>query len=305
MAGGATTARGGLDELVERFLAYVAVEKGLAANTVAAYRNDLRAFAASLPEGKRAAPLTIGGSDVYAFLEAQLARGRAARSRGRALASLRGFFTYLVREEILADMPTRDIRFPRLERKLPRVVGTKDVERLLELPEETALLARDLTIVELIYAAGLRVSEAVSLRLEEANLEAGFVTVVGKGRKQRVVPLGSYARDRLAAYLRHVRPRLLGAAESRYFFIGTKGRHLSRTGFGSRLALLRRRAGIDVSLSPHTLRHAFATHLLERGADLRAVQMMLGHSDIATTQIYTHVARDKLREVHKKFHPRG
>lgn len=290
---------------IERYLTYVAVEKGLSTNTLAAYRSDLRAFVATLPEERRAAVESLSGTDLHAFLERLVERGTAARSRARALASLRGFFRYLVGEGIIDDSPARTIRFPRLERTLPRVVGRGDVERLLALPERDVRLARDLTIAELIYAAGLRVTEAVSLRLEEVNLEAGFVTVIGKGRKQRVVPLGRFARERLAAYVQHVRPQLLGAAQSRYFFPGTKGRHLSRAGFASRLKRLRALAGIEVPMSPHTLRHAFATHLLEGGADLRAVQMMLGHSDIATTQIYTHVARDKLREVHKKYHPRG
>lgn len=290
---------------IERYLAYVAVEKGLSPNTLAAYRSDLLAFISALPEEKRGAVASVGGADLHVFLERLVERGTATRSRARALASLRGFFLYLVREGVIDDSPARNIRFPRLERTLPRVVGRGDIERLLTLPESDARLARDLTIVELIYAAGLRVSEAVSLRLEEVNLEAGFVTVMGKGRKQRVVPLGRFARERLASYVQHIRPQLLGAAQSRYFFLGTKGRHLSRAGFASRLKQLRALAGIDVPMSPHTLRHAFATHLLEGGADLRAVQMMLGHSDIATTQIYTHVARDKLREVHKKYHPRG
>jgi len=294
-----------LDNLIERFLSFIAVEKGLADNTRIAYRQDLRAFATNLPEAQRQDVRAIGAMDVIAFLEAREAAGGAARSRARILASLRAFFTYLVREEILDDMPTRDVRFPRLEHRLPRVVAAAEVVQMLELPEETVRLARDLTILELIYAAGLRVSEAVSLTIEQVNLEGGFVTVMGKGRKQRVVPLGKYACDRLRTYLTDVRPHLLGGSASRHFFIGRDGGHLSRQGFASRLRLLRARAGIDTAMSPHTLRHAFATHLLERGADLRAVQLMLGHVNIATTQIYTHVARDKLREVHKKFHPRG
>lgn len=296
----------GLDALIDRFLVYAAVEKGLAANTIAAYARDLGEFAASLDDGKRAAPREISATDVVAHLESLHARGRAPRSRARVLAALRSLFSFLVREEILDDMPTRDVRFPRLGQSLPKIVAEAEIGQVLEVPEDSALIARDLAIIDLIYSAGLRVSEAVSLKIDEVNLEAGFLTVVGKGRKQRVVPLGVMARERLAAYLANVRPELArGKPGSRYFFLGKGGRHLSRQGFWGRLRQMRLRAGVSREMSPHTLRHAFATHLLEHGADLRAVQMMLGHADIATTQIYTHVARDRLREVHKKFHPRG
>jgi integrase/recombinase XerD len=296
----------GLDALIDRFLVYAAVEKGLAANTIGAYGRDLAEFAAILDDGKRATPREISATDVVAHLENLHARGRAPRSRARVLAALRSFFSFLVREEILDDMPTRDVRFPRLGQSLPKIVAEAEIEQILEVPEDSARIARDLAIVDLIYSAGLRVSEAVSLKIDEVNLEAGFLTVVGKGRKQRVVPLGVMARERLAAYLKNVRPELArGKPGSRFFFLGKGGRHLSRQGFWGRLRQMRLRAGVSREMSPHTLRHAFATHLLEHGADLRAVQMMLGHADIATTQIYTHVARDRLREVHKKFHPRG
>lgn len=295
-----------LDALIDRFLAFATVEKGLAGNTVAAYARDLADFAGSLDARRRAAPREIAAADVVAHLEAMHERGRAPRSRARVLAALRSFFAFLVREGILDDMPTRDVRFPRLDKSLPKIVAEAEIGQILDLPEETLLVARDLAIVDLIYSAGLRVSEAVALTIDQVNLEAGFLTVVGKGRKERVVPLGSLARERLVAYLANVRPELVrGKPPSRYFFPGSGGRHLSRQGFWSRLRLARLRAGVAREMSPHTLRHAFATHLLEHGADLRAVQMMLGHADIATTQIYTHVASDRLRAVHKKFHPRG
>lgn len=295
------------DDLIDRFLVYVTVEKGLANNTIAAYARDLAAFAANLDARKLAQPREISAADVIAHLEDLHTRSRAARSRARALAALRSLFAFLVREGILDDMPTRDVRFPRLEKSLPKIVGEDDISRLLGESEDAAVIARDLTIIDLVYSAGLRVTEAVSLKIDQVNLEAGFLTVVGKGRKERVVPLGRLACDRLAAYLRNVRPLLAEHKRiaNRYFFLGRDGGHLSRQAFWGRLQQARLRSGVTRPLSPHTLRHAFATHLLEHGADLRAVQMMLGHVDIATTQIYTHVASDRLRAVHKKFHPRG
>lgn len=295
-----------LDACVDRFLTYAAVEKGLAQNTIAAYARDLATFTEGLAPRKRAQPRDIAPADVIAHLEGMHASGRAPRSRARVLAALRSFFAFLVREGLLDDMPTRDVRFPKLDKGLPKIVAESEVSQLLATPEDTLVIARDLTIIDLVYSAGLRVSEAVSLKLDQVNLEAGFLTVVGKGRKQRVVPLGKLACDRLATYAKDVRPELAkGKPASRYFFLGRNGRHLSRQAFAARLRQIRLRAGVEREMSPHTLRHAFATHLLEHGADLRAVQMMLGHADIATTQIYTHVARDRLREVHKKFHPRG
>ncbi len=295
-----------IDAWIDRFLAYVAVEKGLAAPTIAAYAHDLAAFAQRLPAAKVADPRTITAADVVTHLEHLHAGGGAARSRARCLAALRSFFGFLAREGLVEEVPTRDVRFPRLEKSLPKIVAEDDLAAILDGPAETARIARDLTIVDLVYSTGLRVSEAVSLEVGQVNLEAGFVTVVGKGRKQRVVPLGKLARDRLDTYLQHVRPQLAaGKPPSRYYFLGRGGRHLSRQAFASRLQAARKRAGLARPMSPHALRHAFATHLVERGADLRSVQLMLGHADIATTEIYTHVARDRLREIHRKFHPRG
>jgi len=294
-----------IDGSVDRFLNYLAAEKGLAANTLSAYGRDLAAFVTHLERRRLVEPSAVQARDIVSFLEALQQRGLAARSRARLLAALRGFFAFLVREGVVAVDPSRDIHLPRLGQRLPRSLGADEVAQLLASGDDTAVVQRDVAMIELVYATGLRVSEAVGLRVSQVNLEASYLTVLGKGGKERVVPIGTYARQRLLDYVRDVRPQLLAGTLSPYLFVSRRGRKLSRQGFWKRLRLGVRRAGIGGKVSPHTLRHAFATHLVEGGADLRAVQMMLGHADISTTQIYTHVARDRLRAVHRKFHPRG
>lgn len=297
--------RRGLDLEVDRFLNHLAAEKGLAVNTLIAYGRDLGAFLDHLEERRVIAATAVQARHVVTFLEGLQRRALSARSRARAFAALRGFFRFLVREGILRADPSRDIHLPRLTQRLPRSLAPDEVLRLMGEEGTNPLVQRDVTMIELIYATGLRVSEAVSLKVSQVNLEAGYLTVVGKGRKERAVPIGSMARRRLVAYLRDTRVVILRGRLSPYLFVNRAGRPLSRQGFWKRLRLAVRRAGVGGSVSPHTLRHAFATHLVERGADLRAVQMMLGHADISTTQIYTHVARDRLRAVHRKFHPRA
>lgn len=294
-----------LDAQVDRFTNYLAAEKGVAANTLLAYGRDLTAFLNHLERRRIVSPSAVQARDIVSFLEGLQQRGLSARTRARMFAALRGFFGFLVREEIVAGDPTRDIHLPRLGQRLPRSLAPEEVAQLLGADDATALMQRDGAMVELAYATGLRVSELVSLRVSQVNLEAGYLTVVGKGSKERAVPIGSFARQRLLDYLQQARPKLLGRRLSPYLFVSRAGRRLSRQAFWKRLRLTVRRVGVAGKVSPHTLRHAFATHLVERGADLRAVQMMLGHADIATTQIYTHVARDRLRAVHRKYHPRG
>jgi integrase/recombinase XerD len=293
------------DVFVDRFLNYLAAEKGLAANTLTAYSRDLGGFLDHLEKRGVGAVTSTRGGDVTSFLEVLQNRRLAARSRARALACLRGFFGFLVREGILRETPTRDVRFPRLGQRLPRSLGREEIGELLAERVDDPLVQRDLAMIELLYATGLRVSELVGLKVSQVNLEAGYLTVVGKGSKERAVPIGRYACERVVAYLRETRTHILKGKVSPYLFVNRAGRRMSRRGFAQRLRLAAQRAEIDGKVSPHVLRHAFATHLVERGADLRAVQMMLGHADIATTQIYTHVARDHLRSVHKKYHPRG
>jgi integrase/recombinase XerD len=295
----------GLDGEVDRFLNYLAAERGLAANSLMAYSRDLTAFLNHVERRMITTPGDIHVRDIVTFLEGLQQRGLSVRSRARMLAAVRGFFAFLLREEMFSADPTRDIHLPRLGQRLPRSLGPDEVQQLLGDGDDSVVSQRDGAMIELVYATGLRVSEVVSLKVSQVNLEAGFLTVVGKGNKERAVPIGSFARQRLLTYLQETRPKLLGGKLSPYLFVNRVGRRLSRQGFWKRLRLAVRRAGIAGKVSPHTLRHAFATHLVERGADLRAVQMMLGHADIATTQIYTHVARDRLRAVHRKFHPRG
>lgn len=297
--------RAELDGLVDRFLNHLAAEKGLAANTLTAYSRDLAGFLNHLERRRISAPADVRGRDVVSFLEGLQQRGLSARTRARMFAALRGLFAFLIREELLPTDPTRDIHLPRLGQRLPRSLGPDEVTQLLTGDDDTVLGQRDGAMIELTYATGLRVSEVVSLKVSQVNLEAGYLTVVGKGSKERAVPIGRIARQRLLDYVQQARPALLRRRLSPYLFVSRVGRRLSRQGFAKRLRRAVLRAGLPGKVSPHTLRHAFATHLVERGADLRAVQMMLGHADIATTQIYTHVARDRLRTVHRKFHPRG
>jgi integrase/recombinase XerD len=293
------------DQHIDRFLNYLAAERGLAAASLTAYSHDLAALANHLERRGVVGAAQAQPRDVVRFLEALQQQNLSARTRARMLAAVRGFFKFLVREGDLHEDPTRDLRPPRLGQRLPRSLSAPEVRELLAVGDGSRLGERDAAMIELLYAAGLRVSELVSLRVNQVNLEASYLTVVGKGKKERVVPIGQYARERLVAYLRDTRPELLGRRLSPHLFVTRAGRPLTRQGFWKRLRLVVRRAGVAGKVSPHTLRHAFATHLVEGGADLRAVQTMLGHADISTTQIYTHVARDRLRTLHRKFHPRG
>lgn len=294
-----------MDSLVDRYLQYLAAERQVSVNTLAAYGRDLAALVSSL-EGQGIAELAaVLPGNIVTFLEDAERRGLAARSRARALAAVRGLFSFLVREGVLPSNPSRELRRPRLGRSLPKSVGVREVERLITVSAGGFLEARDLAMVELLYATGLRVSELVSLQVSQLRLEAGYLTVVGKGRKERAVPIGTHARSRVLAYLQDTRPLILRRRLSPHLFVTRTGRPMSRQGFWQRLRRLAQRAEVVSRISPHTLRHAFATHLVEGGADLRTVQMMLGHADISTTEIYTHVAPERLRAVHRKFHPRG
>jgi len=295
-----------VDHAADDFLNYLATERGLAVNTLAAYGRDLAAFLDHLGERGTTGVGQLCQDDLTTFLDALQARGLSARSRARMLSAVRGLCAFLTREERIDDNPARELRPPRLGRRLPRSLPQRDIEQILEVGEDqNPLLQRDMALIELTYSCGLRVSEVASLRLIQVNLEAGFLTVVGKGSKERAVPIGRRAIERLARYLRDTRPRLMGRKASPYVFVSRSGKRLHRTNVARRLTLAVRRAAVKGPVSPHTLRHAFATHLVEGGADLRSVQMMLGHADIGTTQIYTHVASERLRSVHKKYHPRG
>jgi integrase/recombinase XerD len=232
--------------------------------------------------------------------------GISARAQARKLSALRGFFRFLLAEKHVGQDPTALISGPKLPRKLPHVMSFDEVDALLRTPDRNLPRgARDYAMIQLLYASGLRVSELVGLRLADVDLDQSFVSVVGKGEKRRLVPFGEVAREAMAAYLRDVRPRWADRARSAHVFITERGTGMTRQGFWKLLGRYARAAGIDKPISPHKLRHSFATHLLERGADLRSVQTMLGHADIATTQVYTHVTAEHLRAAHARFHPRG
>ena len=295
-----------LDQTIDAYLDHVATERGLARKTVEAYARDLAAFTRFLvARGVRSAA-RIGATEVRAHLAALAEHGLSARSQARALAAVRGFTRFLVVRGVLADDVLRHLHIRRPPARLPRALGTGEMGSLLAEPAESHCRGlRDRALLELLYACGLRVSETVALRGAQVNLSAGFVTVLGKGGKERVVPLGRHARAALEAYVEQERPRLLRGRPSPFVFLGPGGRPLTRQAVWK---LVRRRAlaaGLGRRVSPHTLRHTFATHLLTGGADLRIVQTLLGHADIGTTQIYTHVAPSRLREVHRRHHPRA
>jgi tyrosine recombinase XerD len=295
-----------LDHAVDRWLDHVATERGLARKTVEAYARDLGAFTRFLLGRRVKSPSAIGAAEVRAHLGALAARGLSPRSQARALAAMRGFLRFLVREGDLRDDPARTVRIRRPPGRLPRALGEKEVGALVvqPAPHERRPL-RDRALLEVLYACGLRVSEAVGLRGAQVDLGAGFVTVVGKGGKERVVPLGRPARAALASYLADERPRLLRGRPSPFVFVGPGGKALTRQAVWKHVRRRALAAGLGRRVSPHTLRHTFATHLLGGGADLRVVQTLLGHADIGTTQIYTHVAPHRLREVHRRHHPRA
>jgi integrase/recombinase XerD len=309
MAGRTKTVPTALDEAIERFIGHVKVERQLAPNSVAAYGRDLADFAAFLTgKGVKAASKIDTGLllDYLAFSAGKL----AARSQARRLTTLRMFFRYLKAERLLEQDPTADIDLPRYGRKLPGVLTLTEVEALLGAPDRrTQRGARDGAMIEVLYATGLRVSELVRLKVAQVNFQAGYLVAFGKGRKERIIPVGELALASLRQYLDEVRPQLLERARRKaatdVLFLSRLGRGMTRQGFWKLLAAYARAAGIRKPLSPHKLRHAFATHLVERGADLRAVQAMLGHVDIGTTEVYTHLSRAHLRSVYDKHHPRA
>ncbi len=291
---------------LDLFLEYITVERGLAANTRASYSSDLLKFLNYLNERGINEWGQVRFSDVMAFLSRAAEQNLAPRSRARLLATLRGFFRFMVRDSHLSESPVANLTSPRLQRRLPDVLSIAEVELLLAQPNPARPLGlRDGAMLELLYAAGLRVSELLTLTLGRVNLEVGFLVVVGKGSKERIVPVGEAATEATRGYLLEARPLIMKGSISETLFVTNRGKGMSRQGFWKLLKKYGRQANIQKALTPHTLRHSFATHLLERGADLRSVQMMLGHADISTTQIYTHVASERLREVHRKYHPRA
>lgn len=292
------------DPVLARWLNSLWVEKGLANHSLADYQSDMKLFCGWLA-GQRLALLTITRADLLVFLADLHGRGLSSRTAARYLSALRGFYGWAKREQLVAVDPTLNVMRPRQGRSLPKTLTEADVEALLAAPDVTTPLGlRDRAMLEVLYAAGLRVSELVALTLPQIHFNQGLVRLVGKGNKERLVPLGEEALTWLARYLREARPLLLSGS-SDVVFPSQRGQTMTRQAFWYRLKAVAQVAGISKPLSPHTLRHAFASHLLNHGADLRVVQLLLGHSDLSTTQIYTHVAQERLSRLHAEHHPRA
>lgn len=290
-------------EWCNRYLDYLVVEKGLAANSVAAYKTDLNRLIRALGHGRIE---EASREDLEAVLHEMRLAGRSPRSVARWVVAMRGFFNYLVGEGRVEENPAAHLDAPKTWRSLPKVLDGKDVEALLGAPDRSSASGlRDVAMLEVLYATGLRVSELLGLKLGDLHLDAGYLRCWGKGDKERVVPLGSESEAAVQRYLANGRPQLLGERRSEFLFVNHRGGSFSRQGFWKRIKQYGVKANIRTSISPHVLRHSFATHLLENGADLRSVQLMLGHADISTTQIYTHVNRERLRRLYLDFHPRA
>ncbi len=295
-----------MDEYLDLFLNFLAVEKGLSRNTLDAYGRDLIRYIEFLAGEKISHPEGITPPLVLQFLAHLKRGGLSPRSRARALVSLRGFHKFLLAERIVSANPAGRVEAPRTLKSLPRTLDPDEVDRLLVAPQGDGPLAlRDRSMLEILYATGLRVSELIGLKLNDIQPDIGCLTAMGKRSKQRLVPLGEAALDELRRYLQFGRPSLGKEPSATFLFLNRSGQGLTRQGFWKIIKRRAREAGISKNIMPHTLRHSFATHLLENGADLRSVQTMLGHADISTTQIYTHVTRERLRKVHEQFHPRG
>lgn len=294
-----------INALIEQYLNYLLIEKGLSATTLESYSSDIIRFQEYL---QKQGIERISETDTPLILKHLMALRKAGlgpRSRARHLVSIRGFYRFAVQEKMLKHDPARLVDLPKISQRLPDTFSVEEISQLLRTPDTSKPLGmRDTAMLELLYAAGLRVSELVNLKLQDVNLEAGFVRVLGKGSKERVVPIGLLAISKIELYLENSRNALLKNQVSPYLFVARAGKPISRQGFWKLLQRYATQAHLKKKISPHSLRHSFATHLLERGADLRSVQVMLGHVDISTTQIYTHVTRKHLKDLHERFHPR-
>ena len=295
-----------LDIFVDQYINYLVFEKGLSEKTIESYSSDLSKYLEFL---KQTGVNDITQADTPLILKHLIAlreSGLGSKSCARHLITLRGFHKFLAQEKILEFDPAKFVDLPKSGLKLPDVLSVSEVNHLLNIPDSnTPLGKRNSAMLELLYAAGLRVSELVTLKFLDVNLEACFVRVMGKGSKERVVPFGLCAKNKIDDYINNSRPLLLKNRISKYLFVARAGKPMTRQGFWKLLKQYVKQAGIKKKVTPHSLRHSFASHLLEGGADLRTVQVMLGHVDISSTQIYTHVARDHLRKIHEKYHPRG
>jgi integrase/recombinase XerD len=292
---------------LEDFLHYLSVEKQLANNTINSYKRDLDSYILFLRNELKVESINdINRVHIIQFLKRERELDKSSKSMSRYISSIRSFHQFLFRERKVDIDFTENIETPKIERNLPKVLSVDEVDLLLNsLNENSPIDLRDKAMVEVLYATGLRVSELISLDLDSINLTMGFIRCIGKGGKERIVPLGRIAKASVEKYLISGRPVLLKKSNSNAMFLNQRGKRLTRQGFWKILNIIQRKVGLSTNISPHTLRHSFATHLLENGADLRSVQEMLGHADISTTQIYTHVTKTRLKEVYNKFHPRS
>jgi integrase/recombinase XerD len=295
-----------MNDFLDLFLSYLTVEKGLSVNTRSAYSRDLVRYLDFLEKTGRHKPSDIGPADIAAFMAVLQKLDIGPRSRARCLSAIRMFHKFLMIENYADSNPATIIEAPRTLHKLPQFMDGREVDALFAACQDGRDEdLRDRAMLELLYATGLRVSELVNLRLREINLDSGYLMTLGKGNKERLVPIGESARERVAVYLDTVRPRLDPQRQNQFLFLSRLGGAMSRQAFWNVIKKRAQMAAIRKNISPHTLRHSFATHLLENGADLRSVQIMLGHADLSTTQIYTHVTRERLKRLHQQIHPRG
>ena len=295
-----------MDRTLQEFIDYLSVEKGLSKNTLESYTRDLRSFSKYLKVCGISTFEETSRNNIVGFLLTLKQAGKATATLSRNLASIRSLYAFLFQERRLTDNPAADLESPKLEKKLPRVLTTQEVDVLLEQPDNLQITGiRDRSMLEVIYATGIRVTELMTLDTGDINLDAGFIRCIGKGSKERIIPVGSMAIRFLGVYLEESRPKLVKHSGEQALFVNQHGKRLTRQGFWKILKKYARQTGIGKEITPHTMRHSFATHLLENGADLRSVQEMLGHADISTTQIYTQVTKRKLRDVYEKTHPRA
>lgn len=294
-----------MKELIDSFLNYLSVERGLSNNTIISYREDLNSYVDFMTKQRIDALSKIAKNDIINFMLNQKDKGISANSIARRLAAIRMFHRFLARERILKSDPTTLIDSPKLWKKIPQTLSLNEVDALIAQPDiRDKQGIRDKAILETLYATGMRVSEAVNLKIDNVNLDIGFLRCIGKGNKERVIPLGKKAIASIKRYSEVSRPHILKNKASEFLFINRFGKKISRQSFWKIIKKYAKKARIKKPMKPHTLRHSFATHLLERGADLRSVQEMLGHSNISTTQIYTHINKDRLKAMHRMFHPR-
>ena len=295
-----------MEHLLDQFLNYLVVERGLSPNTLDSYSRDLIKYLEYLSRKGIKDINETSDLTVISFFTSLKKDGLSNRSIARNLSSIKMFYKFLAEDHHIKSNPTLNIETPKRESKLPQVLSMEEVDSLLKIPDRnTPLGLRDAALLELLYATGLRVSEIISLPLNNINLEAGYLLAYGKGSKERLVPIGEVAQNLIKEYLEKARPALLKKKQSNYLFITRRTKPMTRQGFWKLIKKYALAAGINKNISPHTLRHSFASHLLERGADLRSVQIMLGHSDISSTQIYTHVTTERLKKIHNQYHPRS